>query len=265
LSTDIRGLMQFEQAQIETLTLTPNEKKEPTASLKLSAELTPQLAETLGCRAAIFRSDDKPHARVTRFDLGGMILRDIELSLPNPHNDGAFDTYRPEDLASFRVEVDGMLARLLMLARIKGRFLELVDFLSSTNTDQFEMAIRSLQNEFDFTGKSGGTRVDMSGNQNVAAGKAEENGPLFQAPDDAAADPAPESDGASQELADDLVDVITAPREPILIDGREMGIARIRQQLTRGDGYKSPEDIRREQLAGDGLPVVDEPVIPVGE
>jgi len=251
--------MQFEKGQIETLTFTPNEKKEPTASLKLSAELTPDLAGILGCREAVFLADGKPHARVTRYDLQGMILRDIDLTLPNPHTDGAWDNYRPEDIASFRVEVDGMLARLLMLVRIKGRYLDLVDWFENTNTDSFDFAIRSMQSEFDFSGKSGGTRVEMGGNQNVAAGKSEENGPLFQsAEDEAIADTA-------AEVVDSAASVNwSTPREPAVIDGQQMGIARIRKQLTRGDGYKSPEEIRREQLSGDGIPVEDEPVIPVG-
>jgi hypothetical protein len=167
--------MQFRLGQIESLTFTPNAKKDPTASLKLSAELTPDLAEKMRCKEAVFRPDGKPHPNVTRLDLGGATLRDIDLSLPSGAVEGAFDTYRPEDISSFRVEVDGMLARLYMLARIKGRYLELVDFLEKQNTENFELAVRSAQQEFDWSGKGGtGTSVDMG-----TAGKKEGQGPLF--------------------------------------------------------------------------------------
>lgn len=169
---DIRSILQFTQAHIESLTFQPADK-DPTASLVLSANLTPELAALMRCREAVFDGNGKPHPHVTRLDLGEAKLRDIDLSLPNPSGDGAFDTYRPELIYGFRVEVDGMIVRLHMRARIKGRYDELVCFLAEINKDDFDFAIRSLQQEFDWSGKGGeGTKVEMSGG--------EVRGPLFE-------------------------------------------------------------------------------------
>jgi hypothetical protein len=174
----IRGLLQFTGTKIDKLTLVPNAKKEPTASLALTADLTPDLAEQMRCREAIFRADGKPHPHISRLDIDG-ILRDIELSLPHLDEEGTEfgqDVYSPEDIASFKVDVDGMSVRLSMLTRIKGRYLELVDFLAKINTERFDIAIRSRQQEFDWSGKVGGTKVDMSDGATV-------EGPLFHSAD----------------------------------------------------------------------------------
>jgi hypothetical protein len=66
---DIRSILQFNQAHIESLTFQPAEK-DPTASLVLSANLTPELAATMRCQEAVFDSQGKPHPHVTRLDLG---------------------------------------------------------------------------------------------------------------------------------------------------------------------------------------------------
>jgi hypothetical protein len=171
-----RGLLQFDKAEIARLELTPTEK-DPTASLVLSARLTPELAEKMRCRDAIFNAKDKPHASVTRLDLGDAKLRDVDLSLPSATGvEGAYDWYRPELIYGFRAEVDGMIVRMHMRVRFKGRYADLVDFLEAKGTSQFDFGIRSLQTEFDWTGKdAGGTTVEMNG----AAGRKEEQGPLF--------------------------------------------------------------------------------------
>jgi hypothetical protein len=172
-----RGLMQFSAGRIKSLAITPNEKKEPTASLTLSGDLTPDLAAMMRCRDAVFRDDGKPHPNVKRLDLEG-ILRDCMLSLPGADS---YNTFYPEDIASFRVEVDGMLVRLNMLVRVKGRHLELVDFLEKTNTDAFDFAVRSRQESFDFSGKVSGTQAPVGGSEK--AGTAEANGSLFTGPE----------------------------------------------------------------------------------
>jgi hypothetical protein len=171
-----RGLLQFDKAEIARLELAPAEK-DPTASLVLSARLTPELAEKMRCRDAIFNAEDKPHASVTRLDLGDAKLRDVDLSLPSATGvEGAYDWYRPELIYGFRAEVDGMIVRMHMRVRFKGRYADLVDFLEAKGTSQFDFGIRSLQTEFDWTGKdAGGTAVEMNG----AAGRKEEQGPLF--------------------------------------------------------------------------------------
>jgi hypothetical protein len=177
---DKQGLLQFANGRIKTLTLTPNDRKNVTASLTLSGSLTPELAEKMRCKEAVFRPDGHPHSSVTRLDLGGAILRDIDFDLPSMTMPGGFDRFRPEDIGSFRVDVDGMLVRISMLVRIKGRYLELVDFVEKQNTDEFEFAVRSLQEEFDWNGAGGaGDRVEMSSG---ASGKKENQGPLFQQP-----------------------------------------------------------------------------------
>lgn len=267
--------MQFSRAEIVSLTFCPNEKKDPTASLKLSAELTPELAEKMRCREAVFRPDDKPHPNVTRLDLGGATLRDIDLTLPSSTMEGAFDTYRPEDISSFRIEVDGMLVRLYMLARIKGRYLELVDFLEKQNTDNFEMAIRSMQQEFDWSGKGGtGERVDMS-----AAGKKERQGPLFEQPACVHCDAETPRNADGMHMIEG--DLVACPRpnpeasnegEKRIADGpalpaiHETNGGRRKRQLTRGevariDRNEHPE--MRGDIAAEHHPADAEPVFPV--
>lgn len=171
---EIRGLMQFRSANIESLTFTPADK-DPTASLVLSANLTPELAAVMGVEASIFDGDGKPRPRATRIDFTELKLRDIDLSLPSPTSEGAYDLYRPELIYGFRVEVDGMLVRLHLRARVKGRYDELTMFLAGINKDDFDFAIRALQQEFDWSGQGGtGTAVEMGG--------AKIDGPLFDAP-----------------------------------------------------------------------------------
>lgn len=241
--------MQFKGAKLKTITFTPNAKKEPTASLALSADLTPELAEIMRCKDSIFRADGKPHPNITRHDIDG-ILRDVELSLPVNDENGEYhhhDTYVPEDIASFRVEVDGMLVRLHMLSRIKGRYLELVDFLAKTNTDSFEFGVRSRQSEFDFSGKIGGTSVPVGGDK---AGNAEKNGPLFTGPE-CIGDKAtclwcergiPKNDAGRHMHNGELVECDTeAKREPAIPDVRAMGQGRNRKQKTRAEANQ-PSD-----------------------
>lgn len=248
-----RGLLQFSRGRINSLTLTPNEKKEPTASLKLSAELTPELAEKMACREAIFREDGKPHLRVTRHDIEA-ILRDVDLSLPSPTGD-AYDRYRPEDIASFRVNVDGMQAELSMLVRIKGHYAELVDFLASTNADTFDFAIRALQEEFDWSGKGGqGVRAA------VEAGTTEASGELFTRNTGNYLPPfcvhcsaeAPKNEDGRHMVHGELVACDAAVstkdlhsdserRGPAIPDAREMGQRRAKRQRTRAE-MSQPSD-----------------------
>jgi hypothetical protein len=236
----IRGLLQFGGARIKTLTFTPNKDKQPTASLVLTALLTPDLAEQMGCRAAIFRDDGNPHGRITDHSYDGL-LRDVELKLPQ-YEGGIFSdfaTYWPEDIASFEIKVKGMVVTLSMLARIKDRYHELVAFLESANTDTFEFSIRSRQQEFDWSGKVGGTKVDMSDGVTV-------EGPLFG--------------GHHATLTNEdgeVVAEVNAEREPAIPDAREMGERRERRRKTRGElGQESDAEIQRRMKAVE----VEEPV-----
>lgn len=264
---DIRSILQFSQAHIESLTFQPAEK-DPTASLVLSANLDPELAAKMRCEHAVFGGEGKPHPHVTRLDLGEAKLRDIDLSLPGV-DDGAFDTYRPELIYGFRVEVDGMLARLHMRARIKGRYDELVCFLSRINKDSFDFAIRSLQEEFDWSGKGGtGERVDMSGG--------EVRGPLFAQAATVAcihcdhAVPLNEDgmhmkDGelvACEGESKHVNDMFTST-EPALPAMHVVGSGRgPKKQRTRREMNESPE--LRGDIAGEYHPADDaEPVFPV--
>jgi hypothetical protein len=246
----IRGLLQFEGAKVKSLTFTPNKDKDPTASLVIDADLTPQLAETMRCREAIFRSDEKPHPNITRHDIDG-ILRDVELYLPHINEDGEEfhrDTYWPEDISCFRVNVDGMIVRLDMRARIKGRYLELVDFLAKINTASFEMGIRSRQSEFDWSGKVDGTKVDMAEGVTV-------EGPLFHSADAETCSlciaNVPRNDEGRHITEDALVACETdAKREPAIPDAREMGERRERRRKTRGElGQESDAEIQRRMKA----------------
>jgi hypothetical protein len=241
---DIRSILQFNQAHIESLTFQPAEK-DPTASLVLSANLTPELAATMRCQEAVFDSQGKPHPHVTRLDLGEAKLRDIDLSLPSTAHEGAFDVYRPELIYGFRVEVNGMLVRLHMRARIKGRYDELVIFLAKVNKDDFEFAIRSLQQEFDWTGSGGtGQRVDMS------AG--EVTGPLFERPSEIVLEIMSEHPPETAVLTD----------EPALPAMHVVGSGRGPKQRNR----RQPDDSAelRGDIAAEHHPADDaEPVFPV--
>jgi hypothetical protein len=246
----IRGLLQFTGTKIDKLTLVPNAKKEPTASLALTADLTPDLAEQMRCREAIFRSDGKPHPHISRLDIDG-ILRDVELTLPHLDEEGAefgSDVYSPEDIASFKVDVDGMMVRLSMLTRIKGRYLELVDFLAKINTERFDIGIRSRQQEFDWSGKVGGTKVDMADGATV-------EGPLFHSADAETCSlciaNVPKNEDNRHITEDALVACETdSKREPAIPDARQMGERRERRRKTRGElGQESDAEIQRRMKA----------------
>ena len=262
---DIRSILQFDQAHIESLTFQPAEK-DPTASLVLSANLTPELAATMLCREAVFTAEGKPHPHVTRLDLGEAKLRDIDLSLPSVAHEGAFDVYRPELIYGFRVEVDGMIVRLHMRARVKGRYDELVCFLAQINKDDFEFAIRSLQQEFDWSGKGGtGTRVELSGGGEV-------RGRLF---DEDKSAPEPDcvfcqqgvpknADGKhidGKSLWSCEVSNAVEKQEPALPAMHVVGSGRgPKKQRRRGD-VESPE--MRGDIAGEHHPADGEPVFPM--
>lgn len=248
-----KGLMQFSAGRIKSLAITPNEKKEPTASLTLSGDLTPDLAAMMRCRDAVFRDDGKPHPNVKRLDLEG-ILRDCMLSLPGA--DSSYNTFYPEDIASFRVEVDGMIVRLNMLVRVKGRHLELVDFLEKTNTDAFDFAVRSRQESFDFSGKVSGTQAAPGGDK---AGNAEKSGPLFSGVECVAEKAnclfcergVPKNDQGRHITGEELVECdADAKREPAIPDAREMGQRRERRQRTRAEmNQPTPEQVQAETEA----------------
>lgn len=179
---DIRGLLQFEGAQIESMTITPAEK-DPTCSLVLSAAFSPKIAEIMRCRDSFYDKDEKPYHGPTRIDLGEKKLRDVDVSLPSADVEGQLDTYRPEQINGFRIDrasEDNPTLRLHLRVRIQGRYEELAAFLRKQNKDPFEFAIRSLQDEFDWSGSTKGSPVDMPGDP---AGKSEVNGPLFQQPE----------------------------------------------------------------------------------
>jgi hypothetical protein len=181
----IRGRLEFVHAEIESLTFTPAEK-DPTASLVLSADFSPEIAAVMKCRETFYSPEDKPYFGPTRVDLGDKKLRDIELTLPMADNIGQWDTYVPESIGTFKVDrdaEDAPVLRLHMRVRIQGRYEELAAFLRATNKDSFTFSIRSRQTEFDWSGSSGGTALEMGGAGSKVAGKAEGNGPLFQQPE----------------------------------------------------------------------------------
>jgi hypothetical protein len=187
----IRGRLEFVNAEIESLTFTPAER-DPTASLVLSADFSPEIAAVMRVRDSFYPpGGDKPYFGPTRVDLGEKKLRDIELILPMADNPGDWDTYVPEQINGFRVDRDAQDApvlRLHMRVRIQGRYEELAAFLRATNKESFDYAIRSRQTEFDWTGAATGTALEMGATGSKVAGKAERSGPLFQQPELAACD-----------------------------------------------------------------------------
>jgi hypothetical protein len=172
----IRGLMQLRYARIKGLAFTPAEE-DPTASLEITADMTPEIAEAMGCRDALYKADGSPHKGPTRVDMGDARLRDVDLSLPSGAVPDQFDLYRPEIIHSFRINRDDKSEnrlRLHLIARIKGRFEDLIAFFETTNKDEFELAIRALQQEFNWASdETQGERVD------IGSGKKVEEGPLF--------------------------------------------------------------------------------------
>lgn len=266
---ELRSLLQFTQAHIESLTFQPAEK-DPTASLVLSANLTPELAAIMRCKEAVFTGEGKPHPHVTRLDLGEAKLRDVDLSLPSLVNDGAFDTYRPEMIYGFRVEVDGMLVRLNMRARIKGRYDELVVFLAGVNKDDFEFAIRSMQQEFDWSGSGGtGTRVELSAGEVTGPlfAQVSNGGPCLHCDTEV-----PKNADGMHMLNGELVaceneckavpdTADTASNEPALPAMHVVGSGRGPKQRNRRQGVEEPE--QRGDIAGEHFPTDSEPVFPV--
>jgi hypothetical protein len=182
----IRGRLEFVHAEIESLTFVPAER-DPTASLVLSADFSPEIAAVMKCRETFYSPEEKPYFGPTRVDLGDKKLRDIELTLPMADNEGQWDTYVPESIGTFKVDrdaEDAPVLRLHMRVRIQGRYEELAAFLRATNKDSFTFSIRSRQTEFDWSGATSGTQVEMGGAAgSKVAGKAEGNGPLFQQPE----------------------------------------------------------------------------------
>lgn len=247
---DIRGLLQFQLANIESLTFTPAEK-DPTASLVLSAQMTPEIAETMNCRRSMYDAEGRPFPGATRIDYADKKLRDVDFTLPSPDVDGQWDTYRPELISGFRIErdsEDSPTLRIVMRVRIHGRYEELATFLRDTNKKNFEFSIRSLQQEFDWTGKDGGTRVDMSGD-----GDDEEEPPLIAVINQRVVDnirrilaPCEHCDNDVPRNADNLHmlpdgEVISCPRpnpeaekpEPALASANHMGVRKAKQPKTR--------------------------------
>lgn len=185
---DIKGRIEFADADIESLTFTPAEK-DPTAALVLSANFNPDIAELMRCRRSFYDDSGKPLPGPTRVDLGEKKLREVEVHLPSPSVAGQWDSYFPEMITGFRVDrdsEDAPLLRLHMRVRIQGRYEDLALFFSNTNKDSFEFAIRSRQDEFDWSGKDAGKKVDMAGPMGSPKdGEAEANGPLFTQEGDA--------------------------------------------------------------------------------
>lgn len=176
----IPGLMQFRYAQIKSLSFTPADE-DATASLELSADMTPDIARSMRCHDSLYKPDGAPHSGPTRVDLGESRLRDIDVSLPSGAVEGQMDMYRPELVHKFSISRDADSSnrlRIKMIVKVKGRFEDLIAFFQQTNKDEFEFAIRSLQTEFNWnSAETQGERVDMG------SGKKVEEGPLFQQPE----------------------------------------------------------------------------------
>lgn len=247
---DLRGLLQFTSGNIESLTFTPAER-DPTASLVISANFTPVIADIMNVRAAFYADDDdKPHFGPTRVDLQEKKLRDIELILPMADNEGQWDAFVPEQINGFRVDrdaEDAPVLRLHMRVRIQGRYEELAAFLRATNKDDFEFAIRSRQAEFDWSGtSSGGTKVDMSGDSDKG-GKAEANGPLFQQPECVHCDRGVSRNQDGRHMLNGELVECPRPVAPSEFDGSEQNDGRPAVASAAQMGIRKPREPKRRR------------------
>lgn len=173
----------FTNASLTKLTLSPGDKGLKTI-LDFEATLTPEIAGHLKC-GHHYESNGNPREHTSNFALD-VILRDIDLIIPSPYQEAAFLEIRPEMIWKFKGnKVDEFKFELKMIAHLFGKDEEMLHFAQKFNKKPFELAIRSLQMEFDLTAENpGSSQVDMSGDRgddddSEDAGDAEASGPLF--------------------------------------------------------------------------------------
>ena len=175
----------FTNASLTKLTLSPGDKGLK-AILDLKATLTPEIAGHLKC-GHHYEANGNPREHTHNFGLD-VILRDVDLVVPSPYQQDAYLEVRPEMIWKFKGEkVDEFKYELKMIVHVFGKDEEMMHFAQKYNKKEFELAIRSLQMEFDLTAENpGSTQVDMSGkdedDDSEDAGDAEASGPLFSCP-----------------------------------------------------------------------------------
>jgi hypothetical protein len=166
--------MQFTKANLDSLTLQPTEKGLK-AVLLLSAPLTTDLADAIKC-GFVYDSQGNPREHIKAVPLDH-VIRDVDVHLPSGTSEGAYDVFRPELIHSIKVtKEDEFKLSVSMRAHVCGKNFELLSFAETWSKKEFEFAVTSLQNEFDFSGDNpGGTEVDMTSGRPVEA-----DGPLFK-------------------------------------------------------------------------------------
>lgn len=165
----------FTTASLTKLTLSPGDKGLK-AILDFKAPLTPEIASHLKC-GHHYESNGNPREHTNGFSLD-VILRDVDLVIPSPYSENDFIEVRPEMVWKFKAaKVDEFKYEMGMIVHVFGKDEDMLAFAQKFNKKSFELAIRSLQTEFDLTAEApGGTQVEMGGPE---AGEAEKAGPLF--------------------------------------------------------------------------------------
>jgi hypothetical protein len=172
----------FTDASLTKLTLSPGDKGLK-AILDLKATLTPDIAAHLKC-GHHYENNGNPREHTNNFALD-VILRDVDLIIPSPYQEADYLEVRPEMVWKFKAEkVDEFKYELKMIVHVYGKDDDMLHFAQKFNKREFELAIRSLQMEFDLTAENpGGSQLDMSGKKDddddAEAGDAESEGPLF--------------------------------------------------------------------------------------
>lgn len=161
---DLRRILQFTEARIEKFSVTPADDVK--GVLGIAATMTREHAETLNC-------DYLLNGTVVREGLGDSIPLDIELQNVELHLPER-STMFPETVHKLKLRrIPDAKFELAFLAHLpEHNILELVEFVTKTNKDSFECAIRSRQGEL----FEGGTRVDLSSEPK------EKQDPLFACP-----------------------------------------------------------------------------------
>jgi len=229
-------LMQFDGTHIVGFNVTPADDG-ITSVLILTAKLTPDIAEMMGCRASIFDQHGQLHQRITRADLGESKLRDIDVILPAVGTTSSAEAYRPELVHKFvfnRIENenegDGM--SVTMRCRFKNRENDLLRLVRKMRKKPFEFAIRSHQQAFDWAGAIGGTQSAATTEGEEAEGT-EEVPPLLviaaatcrycSAGDSKNDEGKHMADGKLVECEIDHPPAAEAPAETINVHGRKRG------------------------------------------
>jgi hypothetical protein len=170
----------FSNSSLVNITLQPSENKGWKTIVVFAARLT-QEAATILKAGHFFRPNGDPVENISSFALD-ITLRDIDLVLPSATIDNQFNEHRPDLCYRFRTsEVTKVAIDIQFRAHFTGINRELIDFAEAKGKEVFELAIRSLQTDFDFSGEApGGTPVDMSADDSEEDEPAQDaNGKLF--------------------------------------------------------------------------------------